>query len=447
MNPQQLQAKTYLSEWFRAARICAVGTMQSLINKVDVNAQDEHGLTALLLASNRGHEPIVRLLLSHPDININALTGSRQYTPLMYAVMGGYENIVRLILQKSHVNINAQDEYGNTALIWAAARGRENIIKLILQYPGIDVNRKACDESTALDQAIDKNNEHVTKLLLQIPTIRITRNTIKRAIIQNNAQIFRLLLDRGIDVNWRTKHGETPLMTAIDKQAEDIIKLLLSQPKIEINLKDSCNRTALYRAFLTGNSNIIKLLLDAPGIMLDIEDLPINSAPIDGPSLECLELIKNKERELIENTLKAMEKDDVETVGKLVYQIGRNLEIDEHGNTFLHHAFKYNAKETALFLLQNSRDPQRLLRNINNNGLLPFELVTPNSDLFELVLQLAYATPDCTKISSCKVCKKQTDKLCSSCKGAYYCSRKCQISDWRAHKRDCKAHKTNGCKS
>ena len=43
----------------------------------------------------------------------------------------------------------------------------------------------------------------------------------------------------------------------------------------------------------------------------------------------------------------------------------------------------------------------------------------------------------------CTVCQKKHEKMkkCSQCKNAYYCSRECQVKDWKKHKKVCKKHK------
>jgi tetratricopeptide (TPR) repeat protein len=38
---------------------------------------------------------------------------------------------------------------------------------------------------------------------------------------------------------------------------------------------------------------------------------------------------------------------------------------------------------------------------------------------------------------NCFVCKKDTTKFCQKCKTVYYCSRECQVNDWKIHKHYC----------
>eukprot|EP00580_Thalassiosira_gravida_P009865 CAMPEP_0201647910 /NCGR_PEP_ID=MMETSP0493-20130528/36658_1 /ASSEMBLY_ACC=CAM_ASM_000838 /TAXON_ID=420259 /ORGANISM="Thalassiosira gravida, Strain GMp14c1" /LENGTH=147 /DNA_ID=CAMNT_0048123429 /DNA_START=30 /DNA_END=473 /DNA_ORIENTATION=- len=38
----------------------------------------------------------------------------------------------------------------------------------------------------------------------------------------------------------------------------------------------------------------------------------------------------------------------------------------------------------------------------------------------------------------CAVCQKPALKRCNQCKSIWYCSRNCQVSDWKSHKAQCK---------
>jgi ankyrin repeat protein len=72
---------------------------------VDVNVQNEDGMTALILAVSTENEKYIELLLKHPKIDVNL-----------------------------------QDNDGWTALILAARWEKEKLVELLLGYPGIDVN-------------------------------------------------------------------------------------------------------------------------------------------------------------------------------------------------------------------------------------------------------------------------------------------------------------------
>lgn len=246
MSQQQL-----LSQWFNAAINGDLKIMESLKGKVNVNAVDENGSTALVLAISRLHENIVRFLLKQPGINVNTNNNS-------------------LIIAKLRTNKGASDtalhimavELGNNADNWppiiiAAYYGQENILRLLLRFPGIDVNARKFTGATALFFAIDRGYENIVELLLQAP---------------------------GIDVNAHTLDGISPLMIASQKGYVNIVKLLLQVPGINFNAQDIEGNTALmytkmdsggHRTIeLFGKSNhqaVAQLLLQIEGINKNME--------------------------------------------------------------------------------------------------------------------------------------------------------------------------------
>lgn len=41
----------------------------------------------------------------------------------------------------------------------------------------------------------------------------------------------------------------------------------------------------------------------------------------------------------------------------------------------------------------------------------------------------------------CKVCKADAKQRCSGCVGVFYCSKSCQVADWKnSHKNECKPY-------
>ena len=86
----------------------------------DVNAEDDNGATALMVASAEGHSEIVSLLVSS-DADVNA-TRSTGWTALASASTAGHGEIVNLLLSNG-ADVNATFDEGWTALIQASQNG------------------------------------------------------------------------------------------------------------------------------------------------------------------------------------------------------------------------------------------------------------------------------------------------------------------------------------
>jgi len=89
--------------------------------KINWKNEKDDDYTALIIACENGHDSIVRILLAHPDIDVNVKNGSG-YTPFNIARVYGRISCVRLLLRDSRVNPNEPDYLGHTPL-WSAAGG------------------------------------------------------------------------------------------------------------------------------------------------------------------------------------------------------------------------------------------------------------------------------------------------------------------------------------
>lgn len=383
------------TQWFDAAGEGNIEIIKNLMSKVNINAQNDYGETAIMFACCNGHENIVKLLLQNPDININ-IQNEDGYTALMLSSLKGHQNIVKLLLQvsavgaealaKEPINVNAQNKNGLTALILSICERRENIAKLLLEVPGINISAQNKTQETALMYASNFGLENIVKLLLEVP---------------------------GVNFNGQNKDGWTALMFAINKGHENIVKLLLQFPGINvharyINIYPRKFETTLSLAIAHKNEAIIKL----------IKDKLINQA---------FEAIKSKNFDRFKVIITQLMPQNIDAI------------FDENGHTLLDKAFACHNIELICLLLNNTKEPLELIAK------LPFENLNPTSDFFKFFVNLAFGLePFEAKDSksftatNCQVCSKATDKVCSGCKKVYYCSTKCQKTDWTKHKPICR---------
>jgi uncharacterized protein len=128
---------------------------------VEVNAQDNDGATALMLASQNGHLNVVKALLEKgADVNAKANEGE---TALMVACDRGHMEVVKALLDKN-ADVNVKANGGTTALMVASTHGHLDMVKALLES-GAEVNAKTGDGRSALNAAEDGGYQEIVKLL------------------------------------------------------------------------------------------------------------------------------------------------------------------------------------------------------------------------------------------------------------------------------------------
>src|SRR5215203_417009 len=107
-------------ELWRVAESGNVSQLEKVLARgVDVNARNEHGMTALMRAANSGHEQVVRALLRHgADPN---LTRNDKFTALALAAFFGHTETVRVLIEHG-AKTEVVTRFGTSPLMWATAR-------------------------------------------------------------------------------------------------------------------------------------------------------------------------------------------------------------------------------------------------------------------------------------------------------------------------------------
>src|SRR5690242_13705090 len=105
---------------WRAAENGTVEELEAILPRVnDINARNQHGMTALMRAAQNGHVSVVRALLeSGADANIKR---DDKFTALSLAAFFGHTEIVRVLMEHG-ADSDASTRGGTSPQMWATAR-------------------------------------------------------------------------------------------------------------------------------------------------------------------------------------------------------------------------------------------------------------------------------------------------------------------------------------
>ena len=267
---------------------------------------------ALIAAAKAGNAIEVRRLLDCPGVDVNHGDTSRlalqrfpdrsinltNYTSLYLASRKGDEEVVEVLLQHPQVDINFEDYNNRTSLWWASAMGHMQVVKRLLNDSRTDVNKAGIWDQRSLDRpprsqyqttplfaASHAGHAEVVKELMSHPQIDINapesgRGTTPALIAAKNGHfdiIKMLLSDKRINITQPDKRGSNLFTFYININVPeggivrtsphllngqlDIIKMLLSDERINVNQPNKRGFSLLFVASQTGNLDIVEELL------------------------------------------------------------------------------------------------------------------------------------------------------------------------------------------
>ncbi len=213
------------------------------------------------------------------------------------AMLEAYDepDLLRLFITAG-ADINAVNKDGETVLHKAIEKGYAKSVELLLMVPGIDINKVNHNNWSPLYLAAVYGFEDCVKLLLEAPGIDVSAwNPLSIAVLQNDRNKVKTLLQYGSSVNKADKYGHTPLDWATYYGRAECLKLLIAVPGIEINKADKHGNLPLCHAARDGHTECVRLLLGVHGI-------DVNKANKDGKTplriatekglTECAELLR-----------------------------------------------------------------------------------------------------------------------------------------------------------
>ena len=281
--------RTSLTQWYFATRLERSGirfSSQEFLNEVSKNneeavdlfvkagvgldAMNEKGQTALMLAAEKGNVKILRTLakLNAPSLNHADKSGN---TALMTAARQGQENIVKALVESgADVNYMVPSNDGAASALQAAldtADFKEEHMRVIqyLLQKGADVKGRNKAGQFPLQFAVDHGNTEIAKVLFEHGA-DVNDADLKggfallTAACNGYPRLITLLAEHGANMKMALPDGQTPLMCAVKAGQADTVRALLEKG-VPVNAKTSSGVSALTEATRSGALEVIKLLL------------------------------------------------------------------------------------------------------------------------------------------------------------------------------------------
>lgn len=259
--------------------------------KINVNALDTQGYTALHCAVFKNHIEAATLLLT--KIDPNSIDIKKSQTALHLAVELNRTDIVKLLLKNKAVDVTFKNKFKHDPLAVACIYGRINIIDNLLQRIYEDKKLMLIDNFSLIVLATQHEQKEVLKKMLStLPShlnsyythavfIAIVNNktSILKYLIENNKKVLLTTTNLTINIikqimnvhHIPTTHFDhlsldkawSPLHLAILCQQAEIVKYLLAQECNIINQDKDSVISFVKLAELTENIEVINLIAQA----------------------------------------------------------------------------------------------------------------------------------------------------------------------------------------
>ncbi|XP_063405750.1 serine/threonine-protein phosphatase 6 regulatory ankyrin repeat subunit B-like [Mytilus trossulus] len=217
----------------------------------DFNAENSEKTTALSATCLNGHTEVAQLLLEN-KAETNKTNNSNQST-IHFACSNGNVKLVQLLLNgKYNVDLTVNDHLQNTALHIACEKGHSEIVKTLMEL-GLEVNQKQKHGKTPLYIACKHGYYKTVKCITDFICLKQKKRTI--------ADDLKNLHTR--------KSGWTVLHSACNNGHTEVVKLLID---VGMTVNDLTIKgvTPLFLACKKGHNDTVKCLLDLKGQTLNM---------------------------------------------------------------------------------------------------------------------------------------------------------------------------------
>ncbi len=311
-------------------------------------------IESYLVAENNYILTINQSIKNGLDIDAKDVNGE---TLLLRVFKSGFLKAAELLIRNG-ANVNARNNDGMTVLMQALERGFPELAKITILFEEINVQK---DNLQIVNLLIEKgaNINAKSKDFSTALTLAIKRGYL---------ETVRLLIERGADVNATDNDGLTPLMQVIKKNYNgagylDTVNLLIKN-KANVNAQDNNGLTALMLAMqkdnAAGSLDLARLLVE--------KGADINAKADDGSTV-LMQIVKRPE----------LGYSDIARI--LIERGAADIHIrDKDGLTVLMAAVQAGVSKTPLLLIEkgadiNAKDNEGLTALIQRGRKCDFNMV------------------------------------------------------------------------
>uniref|UniRef100_A0A5B6YQI0 PGG domain-containing protein n=1 Tax=Davidia involucrata TaxID=16924 RepID=A0A5B6YQI0_DAVIN len=232
-----------------AARAGNLIRVKEIFQKWDSNGvkdllskQNQEGETALYVAAENGHAPVVGEFLKHLDLQTASIPARNGYDPVHVAAKQGHLEVLKELLNSFPNLVMTTDPSNYTALHTAAAQGHIDVVNLLLE----------ADSNLA---KIARNNG---------------KTVLHSAARMGHLEVVKSLLSKDPSIGFRTdKKGQTALHMAVKGQNVEIVLELIKPDSSVLSLEDNKGNTALHIATRKARTQVVHSLLSVEGISIN----------------------------------------------------------------------------------------------------------------------------------------------------------------------------------
>ena len=228
---------------------------------VDLNVQNNKGMTALIIACEAGCVELTEeLIKAGANLNIRSLPSN---TALMHALTENKTDCV-MKLVKAGAKLNIQGSNGETALIKALRHNRKDSFEGLLES-GADPNILSNTNVTPLIFAVISNMLDCTEKLIKAGAdVNLTDNESPVIIFAlGTEKCTKALIEAGANLNSRdARFGMTPLVASVEFEHIECTKQLI-QAGADLNITHKRGTSPLMHAAILSKETWFTTLLKA----------------------------------------------------------------------------------------------------------------------------------------------------------------------------------------